>query len=270
MAIDFDKRKTQIICEKYILEEESKLPANSKFKFESLCLSLEQESELKTNILEDGIGFYYNAIISFCQGLLSLKNSSVSWACVELYYSVYYSLRALLAYNNYAIIRYNGLYLLKILKNQYPHKTNSREYNTDHKGTINYYVDNFQSSDYMCSNNVDGQIFYKWMMNLRETTNYRNIHFKEPGQFDILEQYTEKIAINKEPIKDILNRFENDWDYFCFAEETAWIAGTYKKLREASEKYKSTRSSMDDEQKQYIYKLLDLLHISDYRDVFCF
>ena len=118
MAISFDKRKTQLICERVISEEQSKLPANTKYKFETLCLSSELETELKSNIIHDGIGFYYNALVSFFQGLLSLRNNSVSWACIELYYSTYYSLRALLASNDYTIIRYNGLYLLKILENR--------------------------------------------------------------------------------------------------------------------------------------------------------
>ena len=39
MAISFDKRKTQLICERLISDEQSKLPANSKYKFETLCLS---------------------------------------------------------------------------------------------------------------------------------------------------------------------------------------------------------------------------------------
>ncbi|MBR2506440.1 MAG: hypothetical protein IKB70_05915 [Bacilli bacterium] len=268
MAISFDKRKTQLICERLISDEQSKLPANSKYKFETLCLSSEQEAELKSNIIYDGIGFYYNALVSFFQGLLSLRNNSVSWACIELYYSTYYSLRALLASNDYTIIRYNGLYLLKILENQYPSKKNSREYNTDHKGTINYYVDHFRDSDYLCSNEIDGKIFYEWMMDLRETTNYRNIHFNEPDQFDILEEYVIKIAKDKESIKDILDCFEADWDYFCFSEESAWIAGPYKKLKETAEKFQQKGNSLEDEQKDYITKLMDLLGLSNLKNTF--
>ena len=45
------------------------------------------------------------------------------------------------------------------------------------------------------------------MMDLRETTNYRNIHFNEPDQFDILEEYVIKIAKDKKSIKDILDCF---------------------------------------------------------------
>ena len=268
MAISFDKRKTQLICERLISDEQSKLPANSKYKFETLCLSSEQETELKSNIIHDGIGFYYNALVSFFQGLLSLRNNSVSWACIELYYSTYYSLRALLASNDYTIIRYNGLYLLKILENQYPSKKNSREYNTDHKGTINYYVDHFRDSDYLCSNEIDGKIFYEWMMDLRETTNYRNIHFNEPDQFDILEEYVIKIAKDKESIKDILDCFEADWDYFCFSEESAWIAGPYKKLKETAEKFQQKGNSLEDEQKDYITKIMDLLGLSNLKNTF--
>lgn len=268
MAISFDKRKTQEICERYISAEKSRLPTNAKYNFASLAISKIQVDELKSNIKQDGLGFYYNALVSFFQGLLSLTNNSTSWACVELYYSTYYSLRSLLAFNDYAIIRDRGLYILKISENQRPSKKESKEYNTDHKGTINYYIDNFKNGDYMCSNEIDGEIFYKWMMDLREITNYRNIHFKEPNKFDILEEYTEKIIKNKYSIKDILTSFEKDWDYFCFSEETAWIAGPYKKLKETADAYQSLGISLDDDQKEYIDKLLDSLNLSECKNVF--
>ena len=73
MAISFDKRRTQLICERFISEEQSKLPANSKYKFETLCLSSEQEAELKSNIAQDSIVFYYNELKSIFQGQLSKK-----------------------------------------------------------------------------------------------------------------------------------------------------------------------------------------------------
>ena len=155
--------------------------------------------------------------------------------------------------------------LSKVLEKQ---KKNSTEYKTDHKGTINYYVDLFRDSDYLCSNEIDGKIFYEWMMDLRETTNYRNIHFNEPDQFDILEEYVIKIAKDKESIKDILDCFEADWDYFCFSEESAWIAGPYKKIKETAEKFQQKGNSLEDEQKDYITKLMDLLGLSNLKNTF--
>lgn len=268
MAINFKKRETQELCERYISYEKSRLSPNTKYKFELLCISSSQEAELKSNIRQDGLGFYYNALISFFQGLLSLTNNSVSWACVELYYSIYYSLRSLLASNDYAIIRHEGLYLLKILQNQHPYKKNSKEYNTDHKGTINYYIDCFKNSDYMCSNEIDGENFYKWMMNLRETTNYRNNHFKEPDKFDIIAEFVEKIVDKKDNLGEILNGFERDWDTFCFLEGTAWIAGPYRKLFETATKYKSLDVSLEDDQKEYMRRLLDNLYLSSYKNKF--
>lgn len=268
MAINFNKRKTQELCEKYISEEKSKLSANTKYKFDYFIISSVQKFNLKSTIKQDGIGFYYNALISFFQGLLSLTNNSVSWACVELYYSTYYSLRSLLAANDYAIIRHEGLYLLKIQENQHPIKKNSKEYNTDHKGTINYYIDCFENSDYMCSNKIDGDVFYKWMMDIRETTNYRNDHFKEPNKFDIIEEYADKIIGDKNTIGVLLNEFEMDWDIYCFLKETAWLAGPYRKLFETATKYKSLDVSLEDDQKEYIYKLLEHLNLSKYKNIF--
>ena len=75
-------------------------------------------------------------------------------------------------------------------------------------------------------------------------------------------------AKDKESIKDILDCFEADWDYFCFSEESAWIAGPYKKLKETAEKFQQKGNSLEDEQKDYITKLMDLLGLSNLKNTF--
>ena len=59
-------------------------------------------------------------------------------------------------------------------------------------------------------------------------------------------------------------------DYYCFSEESAWIAGPYKKLKETAEKYQQIGSSLEDEQKDYINKLMDLLGIHNLKNTFVF
>ena len=56
--------------------------------------------------------------------------------------------------------------------------------------------------------------------------------------------------------------------YFCFSEESAWIAGPYKKLKETAEKFQQKGNSLEDEQKDYITKLMDLLGLSNLKNTF--
>lgn len=267
MAINFNKRKSQEDCERYICEAEQMSP-NVKYEFTSLSLSQAQETELREHLQVDAKGFYYNALVSFLQGIVSLRNNSISWACVELYYSVYYSLRAQLAYHQYALIRKKGLYLLKVTQGQSPIKKSNKKYNNDHGGAINHFKDIFQDSDYLCSNNIDGKDFYDWLMDLRETTHYRNITFNEPGQFDILEKIILNVRKGKDAVKNLLAEFEGDWGSFCFAEEYAWLAGPYKKIQEVNLLYQSSNEHLDDEQIKYIGDLLSSLGLEDYKSTF--
>lgn len=51
----------------------------------------------------DASNFAFSALVSFTDALSGLRQEFYSWTTVKLYYSVFYSLRAILALNDYAI-----------------------------------------------------------------------------------------------------------------------------------------------------------------------
>lgn len=260
MPISFEKRETQAYC-KRICDSNRATAPNHKYKFDEYSLSDDDCTNLHSMAQKDAMGFYYNAILSFSQACHSLKADSISWACIELYYSLFYSVRAYLYYKDYVLIRDNSLYLLKIEKGAKPHSKNNKKYNTDHGGTLNHYIDLYKDSDYLCSNSIDGDFVYLWMMDLRESTNYRQCHFLEPDYFtelDTMVKYLKKAGIAK-----VLEEVQVDWATYCFSPNYAWFCVPYYKLLETAELYKDCGLQLSDQQKRFLKESLTRLGIKE-------
>ena len=249
MPISFEKRLTQNYC-KNIAEANRALAPNNKYDFKDYQLTDYDCIALKPMAIVDAKGFYFNALVSFLHGCHSIMNGCVSWACVELYYSIYYALRAQFYYQSYVLIRDNSLYLLKIAKDEHPIRHGNKKYNTDHGGTMNFFIDKYGDSDFLCSNTIDTMNVYEWLMDLRETTNYRHKYFNEPGCFEILNSLTERIT--NEGISMSLKDFRNDFRTYCFSDAHAWLCAPYYKLTEIAALYKANDEKFSPEQESYI------------------
>lgn len=253
MPIVFERRLSQDYC-KTICEAKRHTAPDHKFNFKDYELTDIDCRALRPMAIKDACGFYYNALVSFLQGCHSIMAGCVSWACVELYYALYYATRANLYYKDYLLIRDRGLYLVKIARGEHPETRNNKDYNTDHGGTLNHFLDKFQTSDFLCSNTVDTDNVYRWMMDLREATNYRDKCFREP------ESFTELAAlfthIKAEGIAKILHEFKADFSTYCFSINHAWLCVPYYKLLEISEFYKNSCESLTTDQEQYVINAL--------------
>lgn len=256
MPISFERRLSQEYC--YSIQQRLDLARQT---FKDYSLSQVDVDNLNPKIKVDAIGFYYNALLSFTKGCLSLKENEVSWGCVELYYSLYYCLRCLLYFNKYALIRDSKkLYCLPISTGCSPIFHGNKKYTTDHYATVNYYVDFLRDSDFMLSNNVHGSSYYEWMRELREVSNYREKHFKEPT---CLSEITDTIAIiQSQPFTKILSDIESDWELYCFSNDYVLISGIYKKINEAAQFYKACGQPLEDDQRDYLKKEFRKIGIS--------
>lgn len=223
--------------------------AGGKFNFKDYQLTDADCAALAPMAEKDAAGLYYNALVSFAQGCHSVAAGCVSWGCVELYYSVFYALRAELYYRGYLLIRDRGLYLVKIAKDEHPLTKSSKDYNTDHGGTINFFIDKYEASDYLCSNTVDTMNVYRWLMDLRETTNYRNKHFMEPDSFAELAAL--EATVKADGVGKALKGFKNDFGTYCFSNNHAWLCAPYYKLREVAGLYKAGAERLTAEQEAY-------------------
>lgn len=249
MPIVFERRLTQDHF-KTICDAKRFAASDHKYNFKDYELTANDCAILRPMAEKDACGFYYNALVSFIQGCHSIKAGCVSWACVELYYSLFYATRANLYYKDYLLIRDRALYLVKIAPGEHPEGKNNKDYNTDHSGTLNYFIDKFNISDFLCSNAIVTDNVYRWMMDLRETTNYRHKSFNEPGSFAELSALFARIKTDG--IAKILTEFKSDFATYCFSVNHAWLCAPYYKLLEVAALYKKSVESLTKDQEQYV------------------
>ncbi len=99
-----------------------------------------------------------------------------------------------MASNGIALIRQKSLFYLKALDGEIPIKKNDKKHNTDHSGTINFFIDLF-SSDILLSQSIDTTNAYEWLMNKREQINYRERQFNEPNHSEFWQFIAEQIKL---------------------------------------------------------------------------
>lgn len=228
MSINFDRNLSQVKYEEIIGASSYEEADGNDFK--NHTLSQDEANQLKKTAKEDSINFFYNGMISISEGINNILKRHFSWATVQLYYSIYYFIRSSLASKNIILLRNKSMYRLTIKENEKPYKTNNKKYNTTHEGTINHYIDLFNLSDQLLSNNIDNIDAYKWMMNAREIVNYRCASFLEPSYLEIWSNFAESLDNNS--FWGLIETIHNDNDFiFCFQEEYAVVAIPYKRLQ---------------------------------------
>lgn len=257
MNIPFDRREFQIECER-IARLQQGLPSNSNdFVFKNLLeVTTANIIKLKECQAHDSTAFYFNSVYTFLQGLKSLSYKSYSWATVQLYYSVFYSCKAILGFNNIGIIRQKGLHKVEIKVGS---KAKPLKQDNDHKQTIKCFID-FFPGDFILSNNIDDQNYFEWIQDAREITNYRQQIFQEPRTLKFLDTVVELIK-NNLSLHNLLDRYASNWSLYCFQEESALIAGSYKILVDAYNCYVSQPEKITVPEKNEIKKLIKELKL---------
>lgn len=229
MSINFDRNNSQVLYESFIGADSESL-WNKKDEFKNHRLTYEEKELLRDALKIDALNFFYNGILSFAEGIDAVFNKRFSWATVELYYSLYYLIRASLASKEIAMLRCKSMYRLFARTGEQPFSTGNKKYNTTHEGTISHYKDLFGQSDILLSNNIEGQDVYQWMMNAREIVNYRSAVFSEPDCLEIWECFSQ--SIDEGNFIKLLEELENDPYVMCFQEEYAAIAIPIKRLQQ--------------------------------------
>lgn len=230
MSISFNRNRTQREYEAILGIAPSELKEKKEL-FKSHTLTKTEADLLKTSIKEDALDFFYNAALSFAEGIDSIYQRRYSWATVKLYYSVFYSLRASMASKNIAILVNQGILRLKLKEAETPYGTNNKKYKSTHKGTINHYTDLYSGSDILLTNTIDGLNTYQWLEELRDITNYREVCFVDPQCINPWSIFDEALSSGK--LTELLTRLQEDDHYiFCFQEDYAAVAIPIKRLQQ--------------------------------------
>lgn len=233
MNILFNRRELQVECEK-IARIQQGLPIDSNdYVFKNqLEVTIAYVARLRECQSHDSVAFYFNAVYTFLQALRSFSSKSYSWATVQFYYAVFYSCKAILGFNYIGIIRKNGLHKLEIKVGS---KAKAFKQDNDHKQTIKCFTDTYPD-DFILSNLINNQRFFEWIQDAREITNYKQQVFQEPRSLvflnSLIEQTKHNVSINQ-----FLDRYSSNWELYCFQEESALVAGTYKLIVDAYNLY---------------------------------
>lgn len=256
MSIDFERNSSQVLYESFIGATPDNL-INKKEEFKNHVLTLEEVDLLKVALKTDAINYFYNGILSFAEGIDAAFHKRFSWSTVELYYSLYYLIRASMAARGIAVLRCKSMYRLCVQIGQSPFTTGNKKYNTTHEGTISHYKDLFGTSDMLLSNNIDDQDAYQWMMNAREIVNYRSAAFAEPDCLDIWDTFS--YSIDEGTFGNLMMQLENDPYIRCFQEEYAVVAIPIKRLKQTLEELEEQGllSYFSEERRQTIKQVLD-------------
>lgn len=261
MNIHFNRRELQVECER-IARIQQNLPLTScSYVFKNALEVRQEDISLLTDCqLHDSISFYYNSVYSFLQGLKSLIGKSYSWSAIQFYYSVFYSCKSILGYNGIGIIRKDGLCTIKIKVGE---KAKPLNRDNDHKQTIKCFINTFPDS-YILSNTINSQNFFEWIQDAREITNYRQQIFQEPGSLSFLASIIDRLN-RGEIISVLLDKFSSDWSLYCFQEETALIAGSYRLLFEVYNFYISQTERVSVDKKQELKRIVNDLQLKNLR-----
>lgn len=135
-------------------------------------------STVAASLLVDANNYYYSACLSILDGLRAVDSGFYTWSTVKLYYSVFYAIRAILAWRNTAIFWPDQApFLVSSTAGSIPRWISG-------KGTHKPLLDCFRqlhSGDPLLSQPVGGATDgLEWLLRKREEANYLVPRFCEP------------------------------------------------------------------------------------------
>ncbi|MGB1258313.1 MAG: hypothetical protein ACPG51_20735, partial [Thiolinea sp.] len=133
--------------------------------------------EAKVNLRKDALDLYYKSCFSIAKAINSISHGLHSWSVVQLYYSVFYAMRAELAINDIGFAKNNGIYIWRLSENEGPEKVDGKRVRGDHASTIKAYKKIVGESDVLQTNTIDEVCVYSWLMERRNDVNYRDRSF---------------------------------------------------------------------------------------------
>lgn len=133
-------------------------------------------TSLSLKLNADGIRCLYSSFVSVADALRGIEGGFYSWSGVKLYYSVFYALRASLAFSGTAIFYLDRSPLWIEIR---PGATPQRGTGTTHKFVMSLFSQK-ESNSTLLSQPIDSVSALSWLQERREEFNYTNAKFCEP------------------------------------------------------------------------------------------
>lgn len=264
MDINFKRNRTQEFLELGIdpLYNYSETDNTKKKVFqnkaEGYIITAIQELKIRKLLKQDAYDYLYSAFVSFFNSIQNICENNYSWATVELYYTVYYLLRAKLHLEGYAIFRATSMYFANIKTGEELKRINSKKHLNTHDGTIKLFEKCFGTSDIIYSNTVDCVNSVEWIKGKRELVNYLSVEFKEPGYFPYFEKFNSIDVLKKNTIK-IINDNSNT---LAFQSEFAILGIPLLLFNEIIKNYNlNIKNIFDENKRDYLLSIVSLYEL---------
>jgi hypothetical protein len=142
----------------------------------ALRLSAGSALRLRQGLLIDAGNYYYSGLVSFFNAFLGLDRKLFTWSTVQFYYSVFYSLRCLLALKGHCIYYCNER---PFACSGVVGSPSTACKGTTHKVVLNLFSLVF-AGDSLLSQPIGGEPALGWLMDRRENANYKQGRFGDP------------------------------------------------------------------------------------------
>ncbi len=199
-------------------------PGVAKGVLNSFYLSDSQGAVLRSSLRDDARDYYFSSCLTFASAVESFAAASYTWSTVQFYYSVFYALRAFLACQGLCIfyLQHTAFSMKAVVGGQ---GINLKESST-HKCVFKEFNRLFPNS-ILLSQQIGGESPLEWLVERRETSNYRLSRFTEP------EIPAHLLSLESIGMRKLLNTYLLDAaDTYTFDEDYAIAAFPLRVLRE--------------------------------------
>lgn len=174
---------------------------------------------LEEVLLDDAMNYFFSAALAIAAAIGNMRQKHWSWPTVQLYYSVFYSFRALLATGGFCIF-YHGKrpYILRAAGGVMPSRMEGRKGNTTHGVVLEAFRARFPGH-YLLSQEIEGMSPIEWLTDRRVDANYRNARPWEPrtpAHLAVLERYSLRQLVGAY-LQEPVGSYEFDPDHAMIA-----------------------------------------------------
>lgn len=180
-------------------------------------LTMAESSLLQQKLANDSQKLIYSSILSIADAVRGLEANYVTWPTVKLYYSAFYSVKALLALSSVCLYHIGTKpFWIDCLPGQFAASVPAEARGSSHKIAFAVFKRQFPSSP-LLAQTIDGISSFDWLMARREEANYKVPRFVEPSSNNLFR------FLEKQDVRKLCVLYSND-DLFAFDPDHAMLS----------------------------------------------
>lgn len=200
---------------------QSAIGSTSAVAIREFTLSATSAAQLEVALNADAIDSYYSANVSLGDALAGINRRFFSWATVKLYYTVFYSLRALMALDGHCLFHIGSApKWIQAIGGSQP----SKAAKSSHLAVLQYFEKNYPHHPLMAQP-IGLDLPLVWLRDRRVEANYTNRGFGEPHAPEHFEQ------VELTGVRQAIEAYLADRGEYLFDPDHAMLAFPLKALQ---------------------------------------